>query len=326
MRYFFFSIISLPLLLPMAAEAASKQLQVPFTPQAPHAIWIEPWENACEETSLLMVDEYYRGNRESKLEVNYAKKRILEIFRYKEAVFGWSLDENSTKIDFIANQFLYFETTKKENPTIEEMKKELDEGRPIIHLSYGKALKNPHFQGDGPPYHAIVLSGYDDAKQVFYTEEPGTRYGNKYAYSYETMMNSMHDFIPNNTQNGKKVVLFTAPLSEKTKNNDLDKDSLGKLAEIEAGTSLLHKDTDGDGFWDGIEVNSGYSPLVNERKIGNGSLIKKQNSPAVYLIENNKKRVFLNGHAFISRGYDWKDITIVSERFIDQLPEGKNLT
>lgn len=42
---------------------------------------------------------------------------------------------------------------------------------------------------------------------------------------------------------------------------DLDGDTLTIRQEIEAGTDNQNKDTDGDGFDDGTEVNNGYNPL-----------------------------------------------------------------
>lgn len=36
-------------------------LSVPFTPQAPHANWNPPFDESCEEASLIMVNRYLSG-------------------------------------------------------------------------------------------------------------------------------------------------------------------------------------------------------------------------------------------------------------------------
>ena len=38
----------------------TEDLEVPFTSQSPDGNWSEPWQNACEETSILMVDNFYQ--------------------------------------------------------------------------------------------------------------------------------------------------------------------------------------------------------------------------------------------------------------------------
>ncbi|MBI3626653.1 hypothetical protein HY224_01240, partial [Candidatus Uhrbacteria bacterium] len=43
-----------------AALPREFKLNVPFTPQSPFANWIMPYEEACEETSVLMVDYYLK--------------------------------------------------------------------------------------------------------------------------------------------------------------------------------------------------------------------------------------------------------------------------
>jgi hypothetical protein len=59
------------LLVAAAAGAGSRalynrppkqQLDVPFTSQAPAGNWLEPWQNACEETSVIMVTNFFKGD------------------------------------------------------------------------------------------------------------------------------------------------------------------------------------------------------------------------------------------------------------------------
>jgi len=37
-----------------------KEISVPFTSQAPEGNWQEPWQNACEEASIVMIQNFYK--------------------------------------------------------------------------------------------------------------------------------------------------------------------------------------------------------------------------------------------------------------------------
>ncbi|NCA80124.1 MAG: hypothetical protein EOM76_08075 [Sphingobacteriia bacterium] len=56
---------------------------------------------------------------------------------------------------------------------------------------------------------------------------------------------------------------------------------------------------------------------------GDGEIIKADNSPAVYLIENGKKRAFSSGEIFEKLGYQWKSIIIVPEKVINLYNDGE---
>jgi hypothetical protein len=304
---------------------ASTNINVPFTSQAPYSNWSEPWENACEEATIVMVDAFYANKYDRTIHKAEAKLKLEQTFTYKHITLGWSLDENADTIIFLINNFFKWEAYKKINPTISDLKAEIDAGHPIILPSYGKALKNPYFHNGGPPYHTIVLSGYDDDKNMFITQEPGTRHGLDFRYSYDTIINAMHDFVQNDTQNGERVAIFTRELSDKSSNLDWDKDGLGKADEFIYHTNLLKPDTDDDGYADGIEVKNGFSPIIAEKKLQNGSLVKDPNSPSVYFIEHGKKRPIKNEKAFLSRGWSWSNIVTVSSSFLKKFTVGEFL-
>ncbi|MDP2692652.1 MAG: hypothetical protein Q8O88_03380 [bacterium] len=56
--------------------------------------------------------------------------------------------------------------------------------------------------------------------------------------------------------------------------------------------------------------------------IREGSVVKSTDSPAVYLIENGKRRAFTSGQAFESRGYKWNEILSLSPNIIKEYVEG----
>ena len=56
-----------------------------------------------------------------------------------------------------------------------------------------------------------------------------------------------------------------------------------------------------------------------------GSLLKSFDSPAVYLIENDQKRVIISGEAFLSYGYAWSDIRQVDRAVLTWYADGPTL-
>ncbi|MFA5421162.1 MAG: hypothetical protein WC280_04050 [Patescibacteria group bacterium] len=69
------------------------------------------------------------------------------------------------------------------------------------------------------------------------------------------------------------------------------------------------------------ELNS-FQTLAPYR-FGDGEILKSDNSPAVYLIENGEKRAFSSGEIFESLGYQWKSIVNVPERVLSLYKEGE---
>lgn len=304
--------------IPQTAEA--KSLAVPFTPQAPKGDWRQPWADFCEEASVLMVDSFYANK---KLNQSEAKKELLRIDRIKRNALGKSLDEDVSKMVELINQFLPWEAEIIDNPSLEQIKREIDAGRPVIAPVYGRGLRNPYFRNGGPDYHVVVISGYDEEKEEFITQDSGTRRGANFRYSYKILMDAIHDFTyQGNTINGPKKVLFTSKEFSDSASFDGDQDGLTKEEEIKYGTITWLKDSDGDGYEDGLEVKLGYLPNLAEAFLPNGSLIKSFDKPEVYILRDNIKYHILNEYVFKQGVWRESEIKIVSNQFIDLLKEG----
>ncbi len=317
----FFVIVFLFTAKPAEATTNENNIPVPFTSQAPYAYWGQPWQDACEETAIVMVDNFYRGKTlESKA---IAKEEISKILNIKNKNFGTSLDEDAKQITKLINDFLPWEAKLVENPSLQQIKSEIDNNRPVIIPVHGKYLYNPRFKNGGPDYHALVISGYDNNTNEFITQEPGTRHGKDFRYSYQTIMSAIHDLLPpSNTKNGPVRAVFTQRELITSANSDGDADGLRKTDEIKNGTITWLYDSDGDGYSDGEEVKSGYSPTMAEINIKNHTLIKSISDPKVFLLENTKKRHILNEQVFLNHGWKWGDIKIVSEKFLESLTTG----
>ncbi len=180
-------------------------IQVPFMVQAPFANWDALHEETCEEASLLMV-KYFRSKQAFGLPA--AQDDELKSLVAWETKAGYEVDVTVLDLAKIARD--YFSMTSGrviKDPTVENLKAEIAAGRPIIVPAAGRLLENPYFSGGGPPYHMIVLKGYDE--KGFIAHDPGTRRGENFRYSFANIMDALHDWTGSTTTitAGQKAVL-----------------------------------------------------------------------------------------------------------------------
>lgn len=186
---------------------SKKEIEVPFTSQAPAGDWSEPWQNACEETSIYMVSSFYAGDE---IKQAAATKRLREIFAVKVEDFKISKDESlQTIADLIVTLSLPWKTRIVYDPTVDDLKTELTLNNPIIVPVFAPALSSIYPIASSADYHVIVLTGYDDSDSVFIINDPGTSDGKGVRIPYETFMSAIHDLNTADYQAGKKAVLFT---------------------------------------------------------------------------------------------------------------------
>lgn len=183
-------------------------LNVPFTSQAPLSDWSQPWQDACEEASILMVDYYYQNKSlPAKEEVS---KILKEMVDWQEK--NWGAHDNlsvARLAEYIKTTFDY-DTEIIENLTAEKLKYYLNIGKPIIIPANGKILANPNFKNGGPVYHMLVVKGY--VGDNFITNDPGTRLGADFIYSSENLLDSIADWNQKESQStGPKNGLIIFP-------------------------------------------------------------------------------------------------------------------
>lgn len=89
-----------------------------------------------------------------------------------------------------------------------KIKKLITSGYPVILPVAGQLLGNPNFTGAGPPYHMIVVKGFDNKN--FITHDPGTKNGANYKYSFATIEKAIHDWngSKDNVLSGRKAMLI----------------------------------------------------------------------------------------------------------------------
>lgn len=181
-------------------------IKVPFTSQAPFANWDAYHEEACEEASLIMAKYYLDGK---KLTPEVAEQEIQSMVAFEIKNYGFYEDTNTEDTVKLAKDFYRMNNLEivydfSEN----DIEKYLSQGHPIIIPADGQMLGNPYFSGDGPPYHMLVLTGYN--KNTIITNDPGTKRGEGYKYDLDILYNAIHDFTGNidTIRQGRKAMII----------------------------------------------------------------------------------------------------------------------
>jgi len=190
---------------------AEANLDVPFTTQAPYANWDYPYQEACEEASAIMVDAFYRG-KTGRISQATADAAILSLVAYEKSTLGFYEDTTAAQTaDFIKGYFGYENVIAKPLTSVDDIKKAVALGYPVIVPAAGKLLGNPNFRNGGPAYHMLVIRGYTPT--LFITNDPGTRNGLEYTYTYETLMHAAHEWngTPANVTEGKPMMIVVIP-------------------------------------------------------------------------------------------------------------------
>lgn len=185
-------------------------LAVPFLLQAPKQDWSDPFEDACEEASEIMLDAFFDG-RVKDYGADEGEKVILEVVAFEDGAYGHNKDTTSEEVVHTLQEYFgYKRVTIKPISTADDIRRELAAGRPVIVPAYGKALLNPNFRNGGPVYHMLVIKGYR-ADGSWITNDPGTRRGKDYVYPEKRLMDAIHDFNGGDVPNGKKVMIVVTP-------------------------------------------------------------------------------------------------------------------
>lgn len=184
-------------------------LDVPFLLQAPKQNWVQPFEDACEEASLIMVDAYYDGRR-TDFGPDEGVKAILDLVAYEDAEYGYNKDTTTEDVAHTAEEYFGYPKAIIRDATEANIKAALANGYPVIVPAYGKALFNPNFRNGGPDYHMLVIKGYTKGG-LWITNDPGTRRGPDYTYTNEVLMNALHEYNATDMRLGRAVMVVVLP-------------------------------------------------------------------------------------------------------------------
>ena len=179
------------------ALGAPVKLSVPYTTQVLDGKWVDPWRNACEEASMMMVDEYYRGEPGGKITKARAKNLLLPFFTLENKLFGSNSDTNATRTAKVIDQHTSYNANIVRSPSLEDIKTEIEAGRPVITLHYGFPLKNTnlHFRRIGSSYHMMVITGLN------------------HRYTYDNLLGTLGDFDHSTKKVNREIptAIFTSP-------------------------------------------------------------------------------------------------------------------
>jgi hypothetical protein len=183
-------------------------LAVPFSSQAPTSNWDALHEDACEEASIFMVQQFYSGTQEGKLDPKIADPEITRLVHV-----GESLGQGPSITLAEAKDLLMKDSNTSaqivDNPTVEDIKLLISLGKPVIIPAAGRELGNPNFTGAGPLYHMLVIRGYTE--DTFITNDPGTRLGENYSYGIDVIMDAIGDWNDGDPVHGAKRILYLDP-------------------------------------------------------------------------------------------------------------------
>ncbi len=160
-----------------------------FFSQAPYGNRNQPYQDACEEASLLIWRYYLKNLNKTKAEYNTDLLAMvaleMEMLWYFESTTIMEMKQIINRRDPTLHARII------EHPTIRDIEKEISQDNVVVAPFYGKWLKNPHYALWWPEYHFLVIKGYDQTN--FITHDVWTlRWANR-EYTKTIIMENIHD-------------------------------------------------------------------------------------------------------------------------------------
>ena len=167
-----------------------------------------PYQEACEEAAVMLVHFYYQGYES--LSKDKATQEINALVNYETEHYGDYAHTNAEETAQLVKDFYGYEKVEvKYDFTIDDVKKELAQGRPVVLPTAGRILDNPNYTPPGPVYHMITIKGYTATE--FITNDVGTRMGADYRYSQQHVLNSAHEWHDEDITLGRKAMIIIYP-------------------------------------------------------------------------------------------------------------------
>ena len=186
----------------------SVNIEVPFFSQAPFSNWDYPWQEACEEASVLNVANLYLEKNYNLDSFNAEELRLID---WENSYFGDYKHTTVAQTAEMINKQYGLRAEIRENPDFEDIQTILNKGHLIIAPFAGKLLGNPNFRSGGPNYHMLVIKGYDAEKMQIITNDVGTRKGANYVYDWDVIDNALNDWDDGDITLGAKKIIEIFP-------------------------------------------------------------------------------------------------------------------
>jgi hypothetical protein len=173
-----------------ASLPGSVRLTMDFASQAPTGNWDPPYDEACEEASLIVVRHFLE---QTPLDPAVMDQDIHAMVDHEESK-GLPVDIDMFQLAQVARDMFGYDAEVVEGSGVsaERIERELARGNPVILPLAGQDIGNPYYSGDGPPYHVLVVVGYDGSR--FVTHDVGTKRGAYYAYDKDVLLAAVHDW------------------------------------------------------------------------------------------------------------------------------------
>lgn len=193
----------------------ARNLNVPFTSQAPHANWDLDHNEFCEEAAALMAGRFLTGRDIT--DKDDAEAGLQELKKWQLDNLGFYYDTTADETAKMIRGMYGLNVEVKTDPSVEDIKRAIANDKVVIVPAAGRELGNPNYTPPGPIYHMLLIRGYTDDGR-FITNDAGTRKGEQYTYKQQVVMDAIHDWVPkkprtearNGTPTGGKVALFVS--------------------------------------------------------------------------------------------------------------------
>lgn len=186
---------------------SSLLVKVPFTPQAPTANWDELHNEACEEASAIMAHAYFEQIKS--LSPELVELEISTLTDWQNENYSYHLSVNTDEVAKMIRE-VYDLKTEVVPISEETIKRALADNKLILYPANGQMLKNPYFKQPGPIYHMLVITGYNE--KGFITNDPGTKRGQNFQYTYETLRSANGTWNHNANEvdlSDKKIIIVS---------------------------------------------------------------------------------------------------------------------
>lgn len=177
---------------PLTPIKSDVLLTVPFAVQFPAGTLDYPYQEGCEEASVIMAKAYIDGNNSDIIPNNEVDNTLLSMVSWQNINWGGHYDLDATQT--LEHMQKYYKISNGQVVainSIDDIKRLLSEDKIIIAPTYGMKLENPYFTAPGPAYHMLVVKGYNTTQ--FITNDPGVGVGKDFTYSYDNLFDAIHD-------------------------------------------------------------------------------------------------------------------------------------
>ncbi|OHA61680.1 MAG: hypothetical protein A2117_02735 [Candidatus Wildermuthbacteria bacterium GWA2_46_15] len=181
--------------------AVTVNIAEPFVSQAPYHKWDFIHNESCEETNVIMA---YLWINNTKPTSKFVEAEIQKLTKWGLKKFK-TYDTTAEQTAQMARENYGLSPKILKAPTLDQLKKELDQGHIIVMSFTGRLFHSPYYTKPGPLYHMLTLKGYDDKN--FITNDVGTNTrGADFKFSFENIMTAAHDW----TGSAKTLLKFSA--------------------------------------------------------------------------------------------------------------------